>query len=264
MKSLPEQALQRPPLSVSKAESLRLAGDWVALRAWTSQGDWGENLNFLRWAYGMQAARLLGDEQQAGELWRSLQNNAQANSMHALFAGTTIYTWGLVKEAELLWWQVAEQNNNLAVEALGTLARHYQVQRDAAGQYKVFNQLHAIHPQDDAVTNNFAFFAAITGNREQLAEQLARENAGRWPSNSTYQATYAFVLLMRGHTDQAFKVIKPLAAEAERSSAVAFVYGLTLAGTGKRAEAKTILHTLNPAELTLREIELIKVALGRD
>jgi len=123
MKTLSEPAMQNPPLSVAKAESLRLSGDWAALQTWSSQGDWGEKLDFLRWAYELHAARSLGDEKQAGALWLKLYAHAQTDSMHALFAGSTIYSWGLVKEAEALWWCAADQNNNLAVEALGTLAR---------------------------------------------------------------------------------------------------------------------------------------------
>jgi len=262
MKTLPEQAMSRPPLSAAKAESLRLSSDWSGLLSWTAQGSWGDNLDFLRWAYGMLAARSLGDEKQAGELWRSLYNHAQTNSVHGLFAGSTIYTWGLPKEAEDLWWQVAGQGNNLAIEALGTLARHYQVRRDAAGQYRVFNQLHGLHPRDPDVTNNFVFFAALTGNREQLAEQLARENLARYPGNQTYLATHAFVLLVQGQAEASLKAIKPLAEEAGKSSAVAFVYGLALAGTGEKAKAKEILQTLDPATMTLRELEVIKAALG--
>jgi len=262
IKTLPEDAVRRPPLAVSKAESLRLTGDWPALQVWVSQGDWGENLDFLRWAYGMLAARSRGDGKQADELWIKLSSHAQANSVHALFTGTTIFAWGLVKEAEVLWWRVAEQNNNLAIDALGTLARYYQVQRDAAGQYKVFNQLHALHPQDDAVTNNFAFFAALTGNREQLAEQLSRENLARHPANQTFLATHAFVLLTRGQPAQALRLIKPLSSEAGKSSAVAFVYGLALAGNGEKAKAKAVLETLDPAAMTLRETQVIQASLG--
>jgi tetratricopeptide (TPR) repeat protein len=262
MKTLPEQVMQRPPLSVAKAESLRLVGDWTALQAWVSQGDWGDKLDFLRWAYGLRASRALGDEKLAGALWLKLQAHAQTDSVHALFAGSTIYTWGLVKEAEALWWLVAGQNNNLAVEALGTLARHYQVQRDADGQYRVFNQLHAMHPQDADVTNNFAFFAALTGNREQLAEQLSRENMKLHPANRRYIATHAFILLMRGHPDESLKAIEPLASEAGKSSAVAFVYGLALAGTGDKTKAREVLKALTPDTLTLRETEVIGAALG--
>jgi len=262
MKTLPEQAMQHPPLAVSKAESLRLTGDWPALLVWVSQDSWGEKLDFLRWAYGLHAARSLGDEGKAGEFWHKLQDQVQTDGPHALFAGSTIYTWGLVNEAEALWWLAAAQNNNLAIEALGTLARHYQVKRDAGGQYRVFNQLHALHPQDADVTNNFAFFAALTGNREQLAEQLSRENLTRHPANPTYVATHAFVLLMRGHADESLKLIKPLAARVGASSAVAFVYGLALAETGDKTQAREVLKTIDPGALTVRETEVIRAALG--
>ena len=262
MKTLPEQALARPPLSVAKAEALRMVGDWPALQGWAAQGDWGGDLDFLRWAYGLLAAHNLGDSKLVDELWLKLNHHAQANTAHALFAGSTVFTWGLVSEAESLWWQVAGQNNNLAIEALGTLARRYQMSRDAAGQYKVFDRLHSMHPQDVEVTNNFAFFAALTGNRVQLAEQASRENLARYPTNLTYLATHAFVILMRGNAEQALKLIQPLADQAGKSSAVAFVYGLALAGTGEKEKARAVLHKLDPASLTLHEIALIKTALG--
>ena len=262
MRTLPEANLQRPPLAVAKAEALRQMENWPDLCDWTATGDWGGDLDFLRWAYGLRAARALGRDTPAAELWRNLQKHAELNGAHALFAGSTVYTWGMVREAEALWWLAAGQNNNLAVEALGTLARHYQVRRDAAGQYRVFNQLHDMHPRDDDVTNNFVFFAVLTGNREQLAGQLARENSARHPDNQIYRATRGFVLLRSGQTEEARKVIEPLAVEAGRLPADAFVYGLYLAETGERDKAREVLHRLNPALLTLREIELIKTALG--
>jgi tetratricopeptide (TPR) repeat protein len=262
LRSLPEENVRRPPLSVAKAEALRTTENWTALRDWTATGDWGRDLDFLRWAYGLRAQRALGQDGLAAELWRNLQSHAEANGVHALFAGSSLYSWGMVDEAEALWWLAAGQNNNLAVEALGTLARHYQVRRDAAGQYRVFNQLHDMHPRDDDVTNNFVFFAALTGNRELVVGQLARENLARHPDNQIYRATRGFVLLQNGQTDEARKLIEPLAAEVGRSSAVAFVYGLYLAKTGERDKAREILHCLDPALLTLREIALIKTALG--
>jgi predicted Zn-dependent protease len=102
----------------------------------------------------------------------------------------------------------------------------------------------------------------LTGNREQLAGQLARENSARHPDNQIYRATRGFVLLRSGQTEEARKVIEPLAVEAGRLPADAFVYGLYLAETGERDKAREVLHRLNPALLTLREIELIKTALG--
>jgi hypothetical protein len=41
-----------------------------------------------------------------------------------------------------------------------------------------------------------------------------------------------------------------------------FAYGLALAGTGKKAEARALLEALPPATLSLAEVELIRKALA--
>jgi tetratricopeptide (TPR) repeat protein len=261
MKTLPSQGLQRPPLSVVGAEALRRTAEWSELRDWTQQGDWGD-VDFLRWAYGLQAARALGEKAKADEYWRTLKANATMNSVHALFAGDTVYTWGLVDEAEILWWAAADQGGPNAITALGTLARHYQVRRDAEGQYRTFRQLHFAHPQDADVSNNFIYFAVLAGHGGQMVEQLADENLVHDPRNLTYLATRAFVLFMDGRPGDALALLKPKAAEVAKSPALAFAYGLALAGTGNKDEARTLLGRSNQAVLSKREVELIKTALG--
>lgn len=262
MKTLPPEGLKHPPLAVVGAEALRQAAAWPELREWTQQGDWGNELEFLRWAYGMQAARALGDTKQTDEFWRTLRSHAATNSAHALFAGDTIYTWGLVDEAEILWWAAGNQTGPNAMTALGTLARHYQLSRDAEGQYRAFRQLHFAHPQDADVSNNFVYFAALTGHDGPLAERLAAENLARDPQNLTCLATRAFVVFMDGRAADALALLQPWATEVENSPALAYAYGLAMAGTGNKAEARTLLGRCNQAALTAREVELIKSSLG--
>ncbi len=261
MKTLPESGMQRPPLAVAGAEALRLAADWPALQVWTQGKNWGPDAEFLRWAYGLQAARMLGDETQAEEFWRTLKSHAQLNSVHALFAGSTIYSWGRLPEAEALWWVAAGQEGKIAIDALGTLARHYQMQRDAEGLYRVFRQLHLLQPQDAAVGNNYAFFAALTGREQRLAEQVARANLALAPRNPIYLATCAFTLFMQNRMDESLSLLKPMAAEATKSPALTFAYGLALAGTKNKTEARAMLGKLPAETLTVREVELIKSAL---
>ena len=259
--TLPLQGTPRPPLAVVGAEALRQTGSWRELREWTRQGDWGD-VEFLRWAYAMEAARAMGDHAQTDELWRTLRNHAATNNVHALFAGSTLFTWGRVEEAEALWWAAAEQTGPNAITALGTLARHYQVRRDAEGQYRAFRKLHYLHPQDADATNNFVFFAALTKNGGSQVEQLARENLARNPQNRTYLATCAFVCSAQGRNDEALALLQPVVSETAQSPTLAFAYGLALAGTGKKAEARALLGKLDPATQTTREAELIKNALG--
>jgi Flp pilus assembly protein TadD len=167
-----------------------------------------------------------------------------------------------VDEAEVLWWAAADQGGPNAIQALGTLARYYQVRRDAEGQYRAFRQLHFAHPQDADVSNNLVYFAALTGHDGSLAERLAAENLARDPQNLTYLATRAFVLFMDGRASDALALLKPRAAEVEKSPALAFAYGLALAGTGNKAEARALLGKNLQATLATREADLIKTALG--
>ena len=261
MRTLPAADMQRPPLAVAAAEALRATGDWTGLQTWVEHQDWGAEVNFLRWAYGMQAAHLLGDEAKADELWRTLDSHAQLNGVHALFAGSTIYSWGRTKEAEALWWRAAGQEGKIALDALGTLARYYQGQRDADGQYRVFRQLHLLRPQDAAIGNNFSFFSALTGREQRLAEQVARANLALEPHNPIYAATSAFNLFMQNRTDEALALLKPFATETHRSPALAFAYGLALAGTNQKSAAHALLDKLPAETLTLREVEVIAAAL---
>jgi len=262
MRSLPAGPMQRPPLVVAAAEALRQAGDWPALRAMTDGQDWGEDANFLRWTYGLQAAQMLGENRPVDELWATLYSHAEVNGAHGFFAASLLYSWGRRQEAEDLWWRVAQQEGQIAIDALGSLARHFQVQRDADGQYRVFRQLNLLRSQDRAVGNNFAFFAALTDRDPRQAEQISRENLAAEPANQVFAATRAFVLLRQSQPAEALALLRPLAAGADKSPALAFAYGLALAGANRKAEAHALLDRLPPATLTRREVELIKAALA--
>jgi len=262
MATLPPTGLQRPPLAVAAAEALRQTADWPALKAWTDGKNWGPEADFLRWSYGLKAAQMLGDQAQAEELWHTLYSHAQLNSVHALFAGSTVYTWGMVPEAEALWWRAAGQEGSIAIDALGALARHYQQQRDADGQYRVFNQLHLLKPHDAAIGNNFAFFAALTGRDQRAAEEVAKNNLAADPHNPTYAASYAFLLCVDKRSGEALAVLKPFAPETSHSEAIALAYGLALAGTGDKAKGKIVLGKIDPVTLTLAELALIKRTLA--
>ncbi|MBP9913620.1 MAG: hypothetical protein KBF26_09460 [Opitutaceae bacterium] len=262
MQSLPAPAMQTPPLAVLAAEALRATASWEELAERTAQKDWGKEFEFLRWAYALQAAQALGHPQRADELRQTLFNHTQLNGVHALFIASTLYSWGQTAEAEHIWWQAASQGGNLAVESLGALGRHYQLQRDAEGQYRVFRKLHFMKPADDAIGNNFAFFALLLDREQRLVDKLTLENLAADPTNEAYVATRAFALLAQNETEPALALLQPLAARAPQSPALAFAYGLTLAKVGRQAEARPLLQALPPASLTWREVELISAALG--
>ncbi|MFI5358088.1 MAG: hypothetical protein ACHQ4G_12210 [Opitutales bacterium] len=258
--TLPDAMIRNLPVAPVVAEALRQLADWPELQAWTKEGPWGANMDLIRLGYGLLAAQLGNDPRQAAELWKSIESRAAENGGRTLFAGDTFYSWGLVDQAVTLLWSAANQMGS-SHKALGTLVRHYQLKGDAEGLYRAYRQLHNLREDDALIANNFAFFAALTGNAPREAREIAQRNFHADPSNQHFRATLAFVLYIERHYAQGLKVLHPVAGEWTQSPALTFAYGLNLAGSGQKAEARQILNTLDPHTLTRREIDLILAAL---
>lgn len=260
--SLPAAALQQPPLAVLAAEAYRATGAWPELAERIANQNWGREFEFLRWAYALQCAQVLGQDARADELWRSLLGQAKLNGVHAIFAAGSLYSWGLTAEAVQLWWKIAEEPGRVGRDALAALARHYQLQRDADGQYRAFRQLHSLQPQDRDIANNFAFFALLTGREQRQAGAIARDNLQAVPDSEVYAATRAFALVLEQRPREAMALTAPRMARPGHSSAVTFAHALALAADGSKSEAQALFSTLPPESLTRRESELFARLLG--
>lgn len=260
IESLPSDLINTLPLPPLVSETFRLDDRWGALLTWTRSGDWGDNLDPLRNAYHLLAAIKLAQTETAETTWQNLQRQTNTNGGRALYVANIVYTWGLKKQAIEMLWSATKQPGH-AFEALGTLARHYQVSRDADGQFRVFQELHGLRSNDPDIANNFAFFAGLTGNSIRLAEDLAKDNFQRFPANDTYRATYAYLLIRSGEFAQAKAVIQSIIRKWREVPAIAFVHGLLLVHEGDQEAARDVFYTLNPDELTKREVDLIESLL---
>jgi thioredoxin-like negative regulator of GroEL len=70
------------------------------------------------------------------------------------------------------------------------------------------------------------------------------------------------VLLQDGRVADALTLLKPRATEAARHPGLGFVYGLALAGSGRKTEARALLEKLPPESLTQAEVDLIRKSLA--
>jgi predicted Zn-dependent protease len=260
--SLDAAVARKPPVAQGLAEALRATRRWEDLKGWVRQADWGADLGFVGLAYGIVAARKLGDGPGADSLWQSLYADGRLSAAHALFAGDSLYAWGYPKESAALLWEAADRPD-LAYDALGSLARLYQVQRDAVGQYRAFSRLSAMRPGDREIANNYAYFAALTdlGSQTRI-EHIAEDNFNQEPGNIVYRSTYAFVLVWTGKASRAMAILDPVANEWKKSPVVAFAYGAALARAGRASEAKEVFDSLDPRGLDPREAEWIRAALN--
>jgi tetratricopeptide (TPR) repeat protein len=244
----------------STAESLRQTKNWSELLELMQRARFGSDLQFMCWSYSMLAARELGQTDKENELWQTLRAHAETDGAHAFFAGSMIYTWGWTKEGVELF-KIASEAHGLEIQALGALLRHYQVHRDAVGQYEAYRRLYGLRPDDAALGNNYAFFAALTRKDYPSAERISSQNFERNPENIVYRSTYAFVLATRGAYSEASQVLGPFSKEWKKSSALAFTYGYLLAKTGDKAQARSIISTLNLELGSIQEAELLEEAL---
>lgn len=259
--SLDPTMAHKPPVVQGIAEALRSTRQWGALQAWVDAGEWGGDIGFIGWAYGMAAARELGDGARADSLWQSLRADGERSAGHAMFAGDALYAWGYPKESAALLWEASDRPD-LAYQALGSLARLYQVQRDAVGQYRAFSRLTAMKPGDRDIANNFAYFAAVTdlGSQGQVVP-IAEGNFEAEQGNVFYRCTYACVLVWTGKGSRAMSVLEGVSGDWRTSPAVAFAYGSALASVGRRDEARKVLGSLDTRGLSPQEADWIKAAL---
>lgn len=260
VKTLPPKLTTRPPAAVGVAESLRMQGNWAALLDWTDT-DWGLHLEPILLAYKLKAAHEAGRAELEQSLWATLQARAATDGGRTLFTADTLLVWGLRDQAVTLLWSAVELPD-VAIKALGTLARLYQVEKDAPGQFQVFKRLHSLRPRDSAITNNYALFAAITGNDPRQAEEAASENFNASPDNLAYRSTYALVLCTQNRPKEALAMLKTAAKTPGNLPTIALAYGLALAGTQQKTEAQAVLGSLTRDNLTAQEIALINSALN--
>jgi len=259
--SLPAEWSRVPPTAVAMADAYRLAQDWSGLLDWTDGTVWNR-LDFMRLAYRALALRNTGDATRSEAIWQVLVERAQREGGEGMFLAGAVYTWGWQTEAVELWEQAAQQSG-VAISALGSLARHYQVHGDAEGLYRTFRDLYSRRGQDPGILNNHAYFSALVNGRvDPAVERTLDELMAQNPDNLDYRTTAAFVRLRDGNPAAALALLEPVATELAASPGQAFTYGLVLAGVGRNAEARTVLQQVDRATLNDRETSLLNAVLS--
>ena len=260
-KVIPSEVVQRPPISIAVAEALRLSGQWRELNLHISRCEWGRDLEFLSWLYDMVAAQHLGDSAAVQSNLKTIKSVSVWNGRQTLVAADLLYSWADSDDAITLLWG-ASARPMAAVEALGTLARIYQLKRDGDGQYRVFARLESLRPDDRDIGNNFAYFATVTGlGNNATVARIAQANFEAKPDNHYYRSTWAFVLCGLSRPADAMRVIEPVASDWKNDRAVAWAYGATLAALGRKDEARKVFDTINPDNLSVQEMDWVRLAV---
>ncbi len=260
-RTLKASEIQADPLFIAVAEAYRQAALWRELKEWTDAAPWGIDVRIMQRAYAWAACDGLGAPADAQNEWTALVLRARSNPPEALLVAKMLYTWRQIDRSVALLWLLAA-DDGVGEDALETLARHYRVSRDAAGQYRAFARLRARRPSDRSVAGNYALFGALAGIGD-LAEyaRIAADNCRAEPRDESFRCAYAVVLAVQGEAARALDLLAPISAGWRKSAALAYAYGAALARAGRLREAGEVLRSLDPRTLTIQQVRLVQAAV---
>ncbi|HSH37845.1 MAG TPA: hypothetical protein VK993_03590, partial [Chthoniobacterales bacterium] len=255
---LPAQVIGDKGVPIALADSYVAARDWSGMQRFVKAGNWGQ-LDFLRNALAMRAARELANESEAATHWNEALRKVGSNPKQALTLSELVYKWGWRDQAvELLW--LAAKDPGQADLALQRLYNYFASQKATHDLYRVLLRREEFHPQDPSVQNNIAQLSLLLNLNAERGQRLARDLYERDPKSAVYASTYAFALHVKGETKKALAVMNALTPEQLRQPEIAAYYGIILANAGEHTKAAEYLDAGEKAGLLPEEKALIDKA----
>jgi predicted Zn-dependent protease len=167
-------------------------------------------------------------------------------------------TWGWDEQIDQLW--NASKGSIKPEWAVKLLYQHYDHAQSAAGMYRALARATELMPDDLAVKNNYAYFGALLGIDVDKAASLAEEVYKARPENADFRSTYAFALLMQGHSKEGLELMRALSEDQLKAPSVATCYGELLAEEGLWKEAPPYLEIGKTGKLLQEEQRMVENA----
>lgn len=186
----------------------------------------GENANFQE----LETYTILGVDEfpEAPEFWfyDGVVKSAQKKDSSAVNS--------LKKSLELN----SGKNPQLDQVAFGSLGNSLYNLGEKDSAYYYFDKALSLNPNDEQVLNNYAYFLSLEKKNLDKAKSMAEKVVKKFPTNSTYLDTYAWVLFQMGNFQEALKYMQiALENDPEPSGVVMEHYGDILYHVGKVSEA---------------------------
>lgn len=254
-KRLPTEARLRPPLSIALAEALTVQKDWEGLRPIVRAGEWGD-LDFQRRALLARVLREAGDEPGSRTQWNSAvgATGDRVEAYETLMTLTRLWKWD-AEQTTLLW--VIARGRSAPQPALAELLRRNLAEGRTPDLLAVFSRQLELDPASAEAKNNVAYASLLLKSDRKRAETLAVEAYRADPKNPGFAATYSFALHTAGKNEEGLKIAQKISEKDLATPANAMSYGLLLAATGARDEARKHLAIAQQGTLLPEEKALI-------
>ncbi|WP_143960482.1 tetratricopeptide repeat protein [Litoribacter populi] len=130
------------------------------------------------------------------------------------------------------------RNKQLSQLIYGQLGDTYHSLGDEEKAYENYEKGLEINPNDEHILNNYAYFLSLSKTKLDKAKQMSERLVKKYPTNSTYLDTHAWVLFQLEEFDQAKNYMeKALEADEAPSGIMYEHYGDILYQLGEKAEA---------------------------
>jgi tetratricopeptide (TPR) repeat protein len=209
-------------------------------------------------AFVTRALREQNRQLASQEQWQATIRVAAEGSVSLGMLTQQVASWGWQTEVEQLLWLAADrfpwQNS-----ALETLNRGYYTSGNTDGLFRTFERMQKLDPSDPVTSNNLAMVMALLGREQEKAFLLAAEAHKKHPSVPAFISTYAYLLHLRGRTDEGLKLLAALPPEELKAPTRALYYGIMLQAKGEMT-ASSFLDIAERGRLLPEEQSLLKSA----
>lgn len=127
-------------------------------------------------------------------------------------------------------------DSNMKSDIYSTLGDTYNSLEQFEKSDEAYDEALRINPENEHVLNNYSYFLSLRQEKLELAEEMMEKLMVRFPDNSTYLDTYAWVLYKKGDYKKALEYIEK-AVKSTDSGVVVEHHGDILFKLGRVDEA---------------------------
>jgi tetratricopeptide (TPR) repeat protein len=255
-----QEAAGSPDAYVAWLDTLAGKGDWARVESALS-GDRvplrGASLDMFR----ARAARMLGKDGAARQFYRQAANNSlKADPREIAAVMSFLESEGqlpVLRESFLL--ALAEPATaDAAKQALFAIEKQ---SRNAEKMREIAVRIRDALPDDSEARSAAVYYDLVLGGRGLTDEAWRMREAE--PENFACRAVHALALLEEGFPDKAVRVFDGLSVRSDRiTPEQKAILVCVLAANNRMDQAQAMASTLDPAALTLQEVELIARYFG--
>jgi predicted Zn-dependent protease len=248
------------PVQAAKSDCYARANQWVEMEKLLKGVNWGP-FDYMRLASLSLAMRGQKLTSGADARWKDAVAAAgnRLERLTALLQAAAGFGWE--REAEGILWTIQGKYPREGWVYQGLLIK-LQKDKNTRGLHQLYTKMLDVDPKNPALKNNVALLSILLNLQVPKAHALAKEIYTAYPTNLTFNSTYAYSLYTQGKTNEAVQTIQQLTPQQLDDPSVAAYYGVILMGVGDKAKGLQCLQKVDTTKMLPEEQAMVARAKG--